>query len=365
MNRREFISLTAAAGAAALLPVRAAADPGDRPRPQPKIPRWRGFNLTEMAGQQARPYVETDFQWMQEWGFNFARLPLSYWAWSSPKDWLTIHEDSLRPLDQALEYGQKYGIHLCMGFHRIPGYCVNGGDLEPYQLLSGPADSMQKALDAASHHWRYFARRFKDVPSSRLSFDLLNEPPFSPDQTRYTEVCKALIAAIRQESPDRLIFANGADLGQSPVLGLIDEGIVQSSHDYQPKMISHYKANWVPAAEFESLATPTWPMVDKHGVLWDKAKLRIEDIDKWKPLTDVGAPVHVGEWGCFVHTPHEVCVAYMADEVSLWKEAGWGWSMWNLRGGFGVVDSMRADVQYEDFRGHKLDRKMLEVIRAG
>jgi endoglucanase len=342
-----------------------AAATGPLPRPQPKIPRWRGFNLTEMTGLHARPYVETDFQWMAEWGFNFARLPLSYWTWSSPKDWLTINEDSLRPLDQALEFGSKYGIHLCMGFHRIPGYCVNGRELEPFQLFDSPMDSMQKALGAACHHWGYFARRFKDVPSSRLSFDLLNEPPFSPDQMRYTEVAKALIAAIRQESPDRLIFANGADLGQSPVLGLIDEGIVQSSHDYQPKMVSHYKANWVPAAEFESLAQPTWPMVDKHGVLWDKAKLRIEDIDKWKPLTDAGAPVHVGEWGCFTQTPHEVCLAFMADEVSLWKEAGWGWSMWNLRGGFGVVDSNRADVQYEDFRGHKLDRKMLEIIRAG
>jgi hypothetical protein len=37
--------------------------------------------------------------------------------------------------------------------------------------------------------------------------------------------------------------------------------------------------------------------------------------------------------------------------LSLWKEAGWGWSMWNLRGPFGVLDSGRADVAYEDFRG--------------
>jgi endoglucanase len=39
--------------------------------------------------------------------------------------------------------------------------------------------------------------------------------------------------------------------------------------------------------------------------------------------------------------------------------------MWNLRGGFGVLDSDRADVKYEDFRGHKLDRKMLELLLQG
>jgi endoglucanase len=258
-----------------------------------------------------------------------------------------------------------HGIHISLGFHRIPGYCVNGREREPYQLFDSPRDSMLRALEAATLHWRFFAERYKDIPSSRVSFDLLNEPPFMADQSRYVEVARALIAAIRAASPERLIFANGADIGQTPVPGLIEEGIVQSSHDYQPKMISHYKATWVPANEFESLEKPTWPMVDRRGVLWNREKLRAEEITKWKPLTDRGAPVHIGEWGCFTQTPHDVCLAWMADQLALWKEAGFGWAMWNLRGGFGILDSGRADVAYEDFRGHKLDRRMLELLLAG
>jgi endoglucanase len=365
MTRREFLGASATvAGTLLLGPGCAAATPARRS--QPRIPRWRGFNLTAMAGGRAgREFTETDFQWMAEWGFDFARLPLSYWAWSSPKDWMAINPDALKPIDRAVELGRQHGIHISLGFHRIPGYCVNGREREPYQLFDSPRDSMQRALEAATHHWRFFAERYRDIPSSRVSFDLLNEPPFMADQSRYVEIAKALIATIREASPDRLIFANGADIGQTPVLGLIDEGIVQSSHDYQPKMISHYKATWVPAGEFESLDTPTWPMVDRHGVLWNKEKLRAEEITKWKPLTDRGAPVHIGEWGCFTQTPHEVCLAWMTDQLALWKEAGWGWSMWNLRGGFGIVDSGRADVRYESFRGHKLDRRMLELLLAG
>ena len=30
--------------------------------------------------------------------------------------------------------------------------------------------------------------------------------------------------------------------------------------------------------------------------------------------------------------------------------------------GFGFLDSGREDVKYEDFKGHKLDRKMLELL---
>ena len=78
-----------------------------------------------------------------------------------------------------------------------------------------------------------------------------------------------------------------------------------------------------------------------------------------------GVGVHVGEWGCYIRTPHDVCLAWMGDQLSLWKEAGWGWSMWNLRGTFGILDSVRSDVAYEDFRGHKLDRRMLELLLAG
>jgi endoglucanase len=54
----------------------------------------------------------------------------------------------------------------------------------------------------------------------------------------------------------------------------------------------------------------------------------------------------------------------MRDNLTLWKEAGWGWALWNFRGAFGVLDSGRADVKYEEFRGHQLDREMLELLKA-
>ena len=366
MTRRDFLGAsTAAAAAALLLPNHLMAQPSAAPRSQQRIPRWRGFNLTELTrGDRGHEFKEADFALMREWGFDFARLPCSYWAWSSAKDWMTIDETALKPLDRAIALGRQHGIHLNLNLHRIPGYCVNGRELEPFLLFDSPRDSMQRALEAAVHHWTFLAKRYKDIPATQLSFDLFNEPPFMADQSRYVEVAKALIAAIRTVSPDRLIVADGADIGQTPVLGLIDEGIVQSTRGYLPKMVSHYTAKWVPPAEFESLEKPTWPMVDKHGVTWNREKLRAELIAKWRPLTDRGAPVHVGEWGCVPQTPHEVCLAWMGDMLALWQEAGWGWSMWNLRGGFGILDSGRADVAYEDFRGHKLDRKMLELLLA-
>lgn len=52
----------------------------------------------------------------------------------------------------------------------------------------------------------------------------------------------------------------------------------------------------------------------------------------------------------------------LADNLRVFRENHWGWAIWNLRGSFGILDSGRRDVDYEDFHGHKLDRKMLEVL---
>ena len=364
ITRRVFVRASAGVVSAALLSSTKVASAAAEVR-QPVIPRWRGFNLTELTGgQRGRRYRESDFAWMAEWGLDFARLPISYWVWSSKEDWLKIDEKELAAVDEVVEWGRQYGIHINLNLHRIPGYCVNQRELEPYLLFDSPRASMQRALEAAVHHWSFLAERYRGISSERLSFDLFNEPPFMSDHSRYVEIAKALVTVIRAENPARLIVADGADIGQTPVLGLADLGLVQSTRGYQPKMVSHHTATWVPRNEFESFEKPTWPMVDAKGVRWDKEKLRQVLIETWRPLVKLGVPVHVGEWGCFNKTPHVAALGWMGDMLALWKEAGWGWSMWNLRGNFGIVDSGRDDVAYEDFHGHKLDRKVLELLLA-
>ncbi|MFC2086074.1 hypothetical protein ACFLRO_02550 [Bacteroidota bacterium] len=85
-------------------------------------------------------------------------------------------------------------------------------------------------------------------------------------------------------------------------------------------------------------------------------------IDPRMPLAEKRIGRHVGEWGCYNRTPHDVALARMSDLLSLWKEAGWGCAMWNFGVSFGILESGREDVDYQDFRGHKLDRKMMDLL---
>jgi aryl-phospho-beta-D-glucosidase BglC (GH1 family) len=71
----------------------------------------------------------------------------------------------------------------------------------------------------------------------------------------------------------------------------------------------------------------------------------------------------VGEWGSFNKTPHAVFLRWAEDNLANWKRAEMGWALWNFRGAFGVLDSGRSDVEYESFEGHKLDRKLLDLLQ--
>jgi endoglucanase len=374
MNRRHFLGALASTSAALVL-----TSAGGKAMPQSRItprniPRWRGFNLQGRFAMPGRPFSgpafdEFDFATMAEWGFDFARLPLSYWAWGNKDDWRYISEGPLKEIDRAIDLGRQYKVHVNLNFHRIPGYCINERELEPADLFSGTKAQRDRALEGAKFHWQTFAKRYRSVPNTHLSFDLLNEPPKMRSyegylQERYVEIVRALVASIRQVDPERLIFVDGLNIGQLPVPGIEDLGVVQSTRGYLPKAVSHYTATWVPKDEFEAFKIPTWPLKDDAGKIWDKERLRTECIEPYKSLVDKGVQVHVGEWGCFNETPHEVALSWMADNLALWKEAGWGFSMWNLRGSFGVMDSGRKDVKYEDYKGHQLDRKMIELLKA-
>lgn len=86
-------------------------------------------------------------------------------------------------------------------------------------------------------------------------------------------------------------------------------------------------------------------------------------IEPWEEAIGNGVFVMAGEFGVWKMTPHDIVLDIFEDYLALWKERGMGWALWNLRGTNGILDSERADVEYEDFEGHKLDRKMLELLR--
>ena len=480
--------------------------------------RWRGFNLQEMfvwpTSDPTPAYQEWDFRKIREWGFNFVRLPIDYRYFTHGGNWNEIDENRLKAVDQAIEWGEKYDVHVQVCLHRAPGYCVNPTGKEPANLFE---DAAAQAVFA--RYWGLFARRWKRWPNRRVSFDLVNEPPKIPE-AKYVSAIRKALEAIRAEDPNRLVFSDGRDGGNEPTFALAGErGVAQAMRGYRPMSVSHFGAPW--CAGLTTSLPPVWPLSEDApmGILAGPGKpnlrtpLVVEDVPpgevalyfggvsekvtvrvsgdgevvkdftfrpekgspkwrsvaehpKWKilqgdylgvetvrvaravnrleislaagdwchltgvrftapdgreallrilprfaparrfaqrfagfdapcpfvaekpadktphryaetglewlyrnnfkPWDDLAAQgtfVMMGEFGAFRACPHDVALAWMEDNLRLLKERGWSWALWNWRGTFGILDSNRADVKYEDCDGHRLDRKMLELLQ--
>jgi hypothetical protein len=72
--------------------------------------------------------------------------------------------------------------------------------------------------------------------------------------------------------------------------------------------------------------------------------------------------VHCGEAGCWKKTPHNVFLAWFSDVTDILSSNNIGFALWEFIGDFGILDSGRDDVIYEDWHGHKLDRKLLNLL---
>ena len=370
-----------------------------------KNPRWYGFNLLEYFSTDPDwmkyfPYkndgmfLEDDFRWIRDWGFNWMRLPMDYRFWTAP-DLFTIDEKRIEPIDRAIRLGEKYGIHVNLCLHRAPGLCI----LDTMdEKLTGIAVTKEKTnvfsdphtFDAFVHQWTFFADRYKGISSQKLSFNLVNEPIALPTKAElaemtkhgpvkttdlfnaaflqrhakdYTRLAKASADAIRARDPERLVVTDGYPGAGLPIPDLFGTGMVQSCHTYNPIQLTHHNCEWVRGILSGSEPMPTWPLKDDQGkVICDRETLETT-FKPWGKLSGEGVPIHFGEMGCYKHTPPEVVQAWFNDTLDVLGELNSGWALWNFRGPFGVIDTERAGTKFEDWQGHKLDRPLLTLLQ--
>lgn len=337
------------------------------------IKRYRGFNLLGMfcsteskfnRGRAPGYYNEEEFKIISDFGFDFARLPLSYRVWGSVDDPFKIDEEKLSKLDDAVNWGMKYNIHTNIAIHRAPGYCINKDEPVEEKLNLW---TQQEAIDAFKEHWCAIAKRYKDIPADKLSFDMINEPKSEVAMSQYTNVIWQITDAVREICPERLFMIDGLNWGDYPMFDTMvlgPENLAYSTRGYRPTKLTHYG---IGVQNNENDKVPTWPGT------FEIAKDRYKYYDRsymeklygaCAALSEIYNVGYIcGEFGCGNKTPHDVALAWMEDLLSVLKEYNIGWAMWNLSGVFGVFDSQRADVEYEDYHGRKLDRKMMNLLQ--
>jgi len=377
-SRRNFIKTTGLAMATlgVTSPLAFAGNPAEVKN---SLPRWKGFNLLDYFSPQhgggRNKTTEEDLKWMSDWGFNFVRVPMAYPSYLDidrsrnikPEEVYQLDNQVTDKIEELVSLANKYGLHASLNLHRAPGYCINAGFFEPYNLWKD-----EEAQKAFYYHWEFWAKKFKNLSPEQISFDLVNEPAMREDMNDqharstavpgdiYRKVAKAAAEAIRSHNPEHLVIADGNNVGNTVIPEITDLNIGQSCRGYWPGAISHYQAPWANKNP-ELCPLPVWP-----GKIGNREYTR-KDLENyyqpWIDLVKSGVGVHCGECGCWKNTPHEVFLAWFGDVIDILTAAGIGYALWNFRGDFGILDSGRKDVAYEDWHGHQLDRKLLALLQ--
>lgn len=410
-NRRTLLKgVTAAVASAALPDSLNSFVPDNRSSQAPtstlvKNPRWYGFNLLEYFSTDPDwmkyfPYkndgmfLEDDFRWIRDWGFNWVRLPMDYRFWTDPNDLLKIRDDKIEPVDHAIRLGEKYGVHINVCLHRAPGYCILDTMNE---ALTGIHITKERTsvytdshtLDAFVYQWVYFAERYKGIPNERLSFNLVNEPLVLPPHpeisadknarqstiqseseymqkhaAEYSHVATTSANAIRSKDPHRWIVTDGYPGGFAPISDLTSTSMLQSAHTYNPMPLTHYQCEWARGMITGKEPLPTWPLKDASGKVICDRQVQANTFHPWAELAQKGVPIHFGEMGCYKHTPAEVVLAWFSDTLDEIANLKSGWALWNFRGPFGVLDTERSGTKFENWHGHQLDRPLLNLLQS-
>lgn len=214
---------------------------------------WRGIGLAARkdAARAYRDFRESDIRILADNGMNFTRLFFDFSTLQFPyktDDREMVNLIELRELDQLIAWGMEYNVHIQIGCFGFLGFDCQGNK-EFNQLSDDEWQLFQK-------YWCMLARRYADIPSAYLSFDLLNE--WTPDEERqyphYASVFGDIADAIWEIDADRVVvnsFRGNPDLKW--VEAIAAQGIALGIHPYNPDFIT----NWI--ADVEYPADAVWP----------------------------------------------------------------------------------------------------------
>ena len=250
-------------------------------------------------------------------------------------------ERTFRKVDDFVRWCAKYDLGVVLNLHKAIGnYCDIAEDVS---LMDD--ERLQERFIAL---WLEFERRYHDQP--KLVFELLNEVrDVAPE--KWNDLADRAIRAIRAQNRDRWIVVGPTCWNNPPKLPQLkvwdDPRVVYTFHMYWPHEFTHQRgvlqANALaynrvleyPSADVARYAGyyrfHGWgdgPFGD--GRPMDRSRLA----EAMKPAFDFlkAHPDKIlwnGEFGTIRHAPKTSRIAYMRDVVSLCREHGIPWCVWN------------------------------------
>jgi len=315
-----------------------------------------GINASEWFAQKPGRYSavktnsytdDADIALMAQIGFDSVRLSID----AAPLEQGLLEHDETNfvgRLDHAVDQMLARGMAVQIDIHPESDY---------KKKVSTTGDGAERFLML----WRKLATHYADRNPDLVFYEIMNEPE-ERDAYRWAGVQARAASAIRSVAPKNTIIATGPNwssiadlLTQEP---LPDGNVIYTFHFYEPHEFTHQGAGWGAAYWIYTHDIPYPPTQEslqkslaqvpdapnryafEHYWLdhWDahRIKLQIDAAAAWGKQHNV--PLLCNEFGVYREkAPKDSRMQWIHDVRSALENDDIGWTMWDYRGGFGVV----------------------------
>jgi hypothetical protein len=250
-------------------------------------------------------------------GLNLVRLPVNYRHLEDDREPFQIREDGFRHLDRAIEACADAGLYTIIDLHALPG------GQNPDWHSDNPTHlallwRYREFQDRTVNIWKAIARRYRGHPWV-AGYNPINEPYAGRGQD-LLDLYTRLLAAIRQEDPDHIVFLDGNRHSTDFKLFSVPwPNVVYAAHDYAlPGFIDGGPYPGVTRGEY----------VDRDAV-------ERKFLERTTYMRETGTPIWIGEFGPVYPTGgpsgHDARYQVLRDQLEIYERHGANWAIWTYK----------------------------------
>ena len=327
----------------------------------PSSPAWkraqhlrRGINASEWFAQSRDYSVQRlstyttldDIALIHKLGFDHVRLSIDPAIFDCRAAWQAC--DTVKMLDSVVAKAVSENRAIIIDLHPNSEYkhqlSTDNFAAERFRLL-----------------WGSIADHFASLNPDLLMFEILNEPE-TRDPYRWSGIEERALQEIRLHATKHTVIVTGmqySDIGDLIMLPQInDDNLIYNFHYYEPHIFTHQGASWgvpfwinlrdVPypltpesvgkAVAEQRDAVPKWELTEAGYGYWNRDRIagEMRFAGNWAKARHL--PLTCNEFGVYRnHSDPDARAHWIEDVRTSLEQNNIGWTMWDYRGGFGVV----------------------------
>jgi endoglucanase len=311
------------------------------------ISHW--LSQSSKRGEERKNYItKADFDTIASGGFDHVRIPLDeeqLWDESGNKE-----PEAFELLHNAVQWAIDADLRVIADLHIIRSHYFNA---ESNALWTDEREQ-QKLIDM----WLELSEELKKYPNEMVAYEILNEA-VADDPDDWNKLIAKVMKAVREREPERKIVIGSnrwqiADTFPDLKIPEGDKNIILSFHFYTPMSLTHYKASWVPFAEYNGEINYPGQIIDTAGYeglsepalkalrnyangYFDKEKLKQVMMPAIKTAKEKNLQLYCGEFGVYPTIPDEIRYKWYKDVTEIFNENNIAYCHWGYKGDFPVV----------------------------